>query len=256
MILVLGHPDRGVVDELLDVLRATEQHQAVAIDLVKHRHPLRHVRGRLLGLSRHHFVVDVEGGDVIAHLLTRFSLPHVGVNTNATVSILLKECIETLGCGRERLLALRVLVGIGQTEIEIHGRDLESRGEPLAVQCRSFPLRHLARCLLAFRRRSVDLRLEHGHGLVVLRPGIGQQLATVHQQGITLRLVSQRECQCVLSAIERDVSRRELRLPRRSVPRKLLQKLVEQHLGIDQILLFQVGVGRFFCRDPQARGHL
>ena len=254
--MVLGHPDRGVVDELLDVLRATEQHQAVAIDLVEHRHPLRHVRGRLLGLSRHHLVVDVEGGDVVPHLLARLALPHVSVDADATVPILLKERVEALGCGRERLFAFGVLVGIGQSEIEVHGRDLESRGEPLAVQCRRFPLRHFASGLLALRRRSVDLSLKQCHGLVVLRPGIGQQLAAVHQQSITLRLVSQRECQCVLSAIERDVSRRELRLRRRSVPRELHQKLVEKHLGIDQILLLQVGVGRFFGRDAQTGRHL
>ena len=256
LILVLGHPDRGVVDELLDVLRATEQHQAVTIDLVEHRHPLRHVRGSLLGLSRHHLVVDVEGGDVISHLLARLAFPHVSVNADATVPILLKECIEALGCGRERLFALGVLVGIGQTEIEVHGRDLESRGEPLAVQCCRFAFRNLASGLLALRRRSVDLGLKQSHGLVVLWPGIGQQLATFHQQSIAFRLVSQRECQCVLSTVQRDIARRELSLRRRTMSRELLQKLVEQHLGIDQILLFQVGVGSFLGGDAQTRGHL
>ena len=257
MRLVFGQPCRRVDDQLLIVFGAPEEHQAVTIHLLKHRHPLGVARGGLIRLSRHDFVIDVERGFIILHLLARLALPHVGVDSDTAAAVFLEDGIESFGRLGECLFALRIFhVGIRQSDGEVDCRALELRAVPGVDQLGGFPFGPFAAELLLAGQQFVHLRLVQGRRLLVLGPGVREQFAGVRQHRITFRLVAQREAQHVLGTVERNATRGELGLRRRLVSGVLFQELVEQPLRLDEVLQLQVDIGRFLGRDAQTRRHL
>ena len=230
-LLVPSQPVARVGHKFIVFLVASQQHQPKPVDLIEHRGPLNLAIVFVRGPRRHHLVVDIQRGDEISHFLACFALPHLRVNAGSLFVVLLKDFVEFIGRLLEHGFAVRIgRFGIGQANVVIDGRHLESRVVPRIHQRQVLAFGTVTGELLLAalgRVNLVDACLVHRHRFLELRPTLGEQLASFRDQGVLLRLVSQRRLQRVLSAEQRDVAGGHLSRRRLFMVGVLCQELVE-----------------------------